>query len=103
MLTGTFWFADGGVGGVGGVGGPGGEGGGWAIGGMDLVGLPQRVESGDGRLEEVSDGELEVAALFVRQRLQREAPLEAQRAQGREPADAEAGRGPQQAQAVGAE
>src|SRR5438046_1049090 len=46
-----------------------------------------------GRSEEVADGELEIAALFVGQRLEREAPLEAQGSERREPPDADAPRG----------
>jgi hypothetical protein len=56
---------------------------------------PLRSLSSAGRiigLEEVADRELEVAVLLVRQRREREAPLEAERAERREPADAEAGR-----------
>src|SRR3954462_12001661 len=44
-------------------------------------------------LEEVADGEFEDARLLVRERLEREAPFEAERGEGREPADAEAPRG----------
>src|SRR5262249_46695911 len=51
------------------------------------VAIPSR------ELEEIPDGELEDARVFVGQRAEGEAPLEAQRAEGREPADAEAVRG----------